>query len=268
MIPRTSKSCSGDGPNFRSTTQNHQQVTQQRNHYLDVPADTQLRNNNFNPTTKLAPHRVMFKVHPALSLTSFVADSETQIEPAKMTATHEAEEPASFKTLPREIRQKILLESFQDATAKDLEFNKLANLLCVSMATQYMGKLEYAPHIMEWASTLRSTDTNLVSDIPYVVNQALISAELEFSKTRKQFIDAEPSTKERCVQDRWGRLMREDPRARVLYSFQFRTYSPGIWGLSREPLKQHQRNIQLIKATFWAGDGNQLYPDLAILIHQ
>lgn len=103
-----------------------------------------------------------------------------------MTTSDHDKEPASFHALPREIRQKILIESFNDATSKDLELNTYINLISTLVADSYMETIGYAPHIMTWASTLRSIEPVIASDIGYVMDQALTEVELSFVEVRHE----------------------------------------------------------------------------------
>lgn len=81
-------------------------------------------------------------------------------------------QPASFHTLPREIRQKILLESFTYVIAEDSKFNKNITILYF-LYFKWMKQPYSAPHILAWAASLLSTDAVVASDISYVVDKAL-----------------------------------------------------------------------------------------------
>ncbi|QDS69419.1 hypothetical protein FKW77_005188 [Venturia effusa] len=191
----------------------------------------------------------------------------TPTEPDEMSATHKVKEPASFHDLAREIRQKILLESFADAASKDLKFNKLVNSLCASLELKYMCKLAYAPQIMTWACTLRSTSAIIASDIAYVVELVLTDIELEFFKVRKENIN--PELQSNLLTIRWVELLCGCPFDDITFSSwtieqiisSYKDYESfyAVWRLRfDESMRQMRKKNELIKATFGIGAGLQL----------
>lgn len=86
--------------------------------------------------------------------------------------------PASFLTLPRELRQKILLLSLEEASKDDIKFNILLRRLSDIMPNFYCTSPRprspiSAPHIMKWASVLHSVDSLVCEDLPLVIEQCL-----------------------------------------------------------------------------------------------
>ncbi|QDS70010.1 hypothetical protein FKW77_003551 [Venturia effusa] len=97
-------------------------------------------------------------------------------------------ERASFHALPREIRQKILLDSFTSVINEDVRFNDNIELL-VDVIVFRLNWSRSAPHVLAWASTLRSTDAVIASDIGYVVDKALGVLERELWSSERPHWD-------------------------------------------------------------------------------
>lgn len=64
-----------------------------------------------------------------------------------------------------------------------------------------IGYAPHIPHIMTSASTLRSIDPVIASDIGYVVDQALTEAEFSFAEIRQE------SFPPGCIGLRWNNLV-------------------------------------------------------------
>ncbi|RDI86559.1 hypothetical protein Vi05172_g3358 [Venturia inaequalis] len=86
--------------------------------------------------------------------------------------------PAGFLTLPRELRQKILLLSLDEASKDDVMFNMLLRRLSdiipnLSSTPRRPRPPISAPHIMTWASALHSVDPSVCEDLPFVIEKCL-----------------------------------------------------------------------------------------------
>ena len=82
--------------------------------------------------------------------------------------------PANFLTLPREIRQKILYEPFDDACEHDSRFS-----INVNLPDCHLGRKVSVPHFLpqihDHMSTLYSIHRTINEDMEFVVKQVLAS---------------------------------------------------------------------------------------------
>lgn len=96
-------------------------------------------------------------------------------------------EAINFLTLPRELRQKILFESFEHALEQDVGFNTNHAILhyLLSDHRNTCDRPVSAHHIGSWASTLAATHEIVSIDLGYVLEKRLEQLETR-SATRQQ----------------------------------------------------------------------------------
>lgn len=137
-------------------------------------------------------------------------------------------QPANFLTLPREIRQKVLYELFNDVCEQDAHFTN--NVLLLEQALGIRSpKGQLLPHTHDHASTLYSIHQTVSEDVRFVANQVLAS----FGDARRQVMSAEDLVKKRYIWcalateiHAWGYYADEDFEA--LHHRRF-TMVQGIW---------------------------------------
>lgn len=95
-------------------------------------------------------------------------------------------ERTNFLTLPRELRQKILNLSFDDTTAKDIEFNVYLCALREAVETRISidcTQTESLPHTSQWAHTLVSIHPTVTEDLGYVLRNVIRDLEQQTSRS-------------------------------------------------------------------------------------
>ncbi|TID19331.1 hypothetical protein E2P81_ATG06502 [Venturia nashicola] len=102
---------------------------------------------------------------------------EENVKPSTMPSQSQAlSQPSRFLTLPRELRQKILLLSLNEAYMYDLEFNILLRHLDRCLNGLPRSPL-FAPNIMKTALAIRMVNTSIREDLPYVIEKCLVRFE-------------------------------------------------------------------------------------------
>jgi hypothetical protein len=97
---------------------------------------------------------------------------------------------ANFLSLPREIRQKIFYESFNDACEQDAHFTNNVLLLEQALGIK-KPKSQLLPYTHDHASTLYSIHQTVSEDMRFVVSQILA----KFGEVRRQVTSAEDIVK-------------------------------------------------------------------------
>lgn len=87
--------------------------------------------------------------------------------------------PANFLKLPREICQKILYESFDEACEQDIRFSLNVNLFDHILDIR-RPIVHFLPHISKQASIFHSIHDTTRDDMGFVINQVLIAFENGF----------------------------------------------------------------------------------------
>jgi len=103
-------------------------------------------------------------------------------------------QPADFFTLPREIRQKVLYESFNDACEQDAHFTNNVLLLEQTLGIR-SPKGQLLPYTHDHASTFYSIHQTVSEDMRFVVNQLLVN----FRDARRQVMSAEDLVKKHYI---------------------------------------------------------------------
>ncbi|KAE9962036.1 hypothetical protein BLS_000928 [Venturia inaequalis] len=89
--------------------------------------------------------------------------------------------PTDFYSLPLELRQKILLNSFEEPLANDIAFNanlsRLKQILDGINTAAAKPFFHFAPHISAWAHTLKSTHPTINGDLEFVMRTTLKAVE-------------------------------------------------------------------------------------------
>lgn len=80
--------------------------------------------------------------------------------------------PANFLTLPCELRQKILHESFNEACEQDIRFSTNANLLDYILDIR-RPIVHFLPHVHQHACNLASTHSTIGYDMDFVLKRVL-----------------------------------------------------------------------------------------------
>lgn len=138
-------------------------------------------------------------------------------------------ERTNFLTLPRELRQKILHLSFEQATAKDYEFNGYSNALRMAVHGPYVkDEVHPLPHTAAWAHGLVSVHSVIEEDLGYVLEQVVRDVEWPFVPKnhncgemgrwrvllgRKSSFQSAASKRARME---WGWSVNQDPKLRVM----------------------------------------------------
>lgn len=77
------------------------------------------------------------------------------------------DEPTSFLSLPRELRQQIMALAFEDASNQDVHFNATVALLELDYIISNRGPYA-APHIFNLTAAFTSLHPIIKEDVPYV----------------------------------------------------------------------------------------------------
>lgn len=92
-----------------------------------------------------------------------------------LTDTSIANMPTDFYSLSLELRQKILLNSFDEPLANDVAFN--TNLSRIDQALNGIGtdakSFDFAPYISAWAHILKSTHSMVSQDLGFVIRTTI-----------------------------------------------------------------------------------------------
>lgn len=89
--------------------------------------------------------------------------------------------PANFLTLPRELRQKILYESFDDACEQDIHFSTNVNLLDHILDVR-RPIVYFLPHVHKHTSNLASIHRTISDDLNFVMKQVLAAFKSGFNE--------------------------------------------------------------------------------------
>lgn len=86
--------------------------------------------------------------------------------------------PINFLSLPCELGQQKLLESFRDPLANDMNFSTNCTILklLLGLGAQFTTT-EYAPHVAAWGSILGSIYLIIERDLEFVLSQILTELE-------------------------------------------------------------------------------------------
>lgn len=97
-------------------------------------------------------------------------------------------EAVNFLTLPRELRQKILYESFEDALEQDVGFNTNHAILHYLLSTyrETCDRPVSAHNIGSWASTLAATNDIMSIDLGYVMKKRLEELEARYATKQEE----------------------------------------------------------------------------------
>lgn len=88
--------------------------------------------------------------------------------------------PIDFYSLSLELRQKILIDSFEEPLANDIAFNlNLTRLYQVILFDRDARSFYFAPHISAWANTLKSTHPMMSQDLGFVIQTMLRAVEVK-----------------------------------------------------------------------------------------
>lgn len=103
---------------------------------------------------------------------------------------HPSSLPVSFLTLPREIRQKILHDSFEPALQQDIGFNTNHAILHYLLSKQRntCPRPVSAHNIASWASTLSATHKIINTDLTHVLKSRLADLEVNYA-TKQQDVE-------------------------------------------------------------------------------
>lgn len=96
------------------------------------------------------------------------------------------DEPKSFLSLPRELRQEILALAFEDAYKQDLKFN--ANLIFLDIIMSTRGPYA-APHVFKIAAGFNSVHPLIEEDVQYVLDPYLDKMENIFKDSPKMILE-------------------------------------------------------------------------------
>lgn len=101
-------------------------------------------------------------------------------------------EAVNFLILPRELRQKILYESFEHALEQDIGFNTNHAILHYLLTNQRetCDRPVSAHSIGSWASTLAATHEIVSTDLGYVVEKRLKELEGRYATKREEDYDS------------------------------------------------------------------------------
>lgn len=100
-----------------------------------------------------------------------------QVKPFQVTSQSKTQaQPASFLTLPCELRQKILLLSLHESCKADIKFNILLQRLSRCLNHNPHSPI-WAPNITNTALALRMASTSIREHLPYVIEKCLVRLE-------------------------------------------------------------------------------------------
>ncbi|TLD30218.1 hypothetical protein E2P81_ATG06871 [Venturia nashicola] len=97
------------------------------------------------------------------------------------STNHTKAAPANFLTLPLELRQKILHESFNEACEQDIRFSDNVNLLDQILDIR-RPVVHLLPYIHRHASNLASVHRTIGYDMGFVLKQVLAAFESGFNE--------------------------------------------------------------------------------------